>query len=86
MKISNHLLNCLGQPPKQRSSLVRYKKAVTTEEIWLSIGKIFHKLSLTGQMINVVRHAPKHPHDSLYYNYRYRFLAPDNDTYEVNMH
>ena len=34
-------------------------------------------------MINVVRHSPKHPYPNLHYRYRYRFLAPDNDTYEV---
>ena len=34
-------------------------------------------------MINVVRYSPKHPYPNLHYRYMYRFLAPDNDTYEV---
>ncbi|XP_023323795.1 GATOR complex protein DEPDC5 [Eurytemora carolleeae] len=66
------------------TSLVRTFKKPASEEYWLSIGKIFHKLSLTGQMINVVRYSPKHPYPNLHYRYMYRFLAPDNDTYETS--
>jgi len=68
----------------QRNSLVRHYKKPPAEIFWLSIGKIFHKITLTGQMINVVRHSPKHPYPNLHYRYRYRFQAPDNDTYEIS--
>ena len=35
------------------TSLVRTFKKPASEEYWLSIGKIFHKLSLTGQVRRV---------------------------------
>jgi len=68
----------------QRNSLVRAYKKIASEDVWLSIGKIFHKLTLTDQTINVIRHSPKHPYPNLKYSYRYRFMAPDNDTYETS--
>ena len=55
-----------------------------SESFWLSIGKNFHHLSLTGNKIDVIIYRPKHPYPALDYHYMYRFMAPDNDTYEVS--
>ena len=55
-----------------------------TESFWLSIGKNFHHISLTGNKIDVIIYKPKHPYPALDYHYMYRFMAPDNDTYEVS--
>lgn len=56
----------------------------STEHFWLSIGKNFHHISLTGNTIDVVIYRPRHPYPALDYHYSYRFMAPDNDTYEVS--
>ena len=55
-----------------------------SESFWLSIGKNFHHISLTGNKIDVIIYRPKHPYPALDYHYMYRFMAPDNDTYEVS--
>ena len=59
-------------------------KTLSSEHFWLSIGKNFHHLSLTGNAIDVVIYRPRHPYPTLDYHYSYRFMAPDNDTYEVS--
>jgi len=56
----------------------------STEHFWLSIGKNFHHLSLTGSTIDVVIYRPRHPYPSIDYHYNYRLMAPDNDTYEMS--
>ena len=60
------------------------KTLIVSEYFWLSIGKNFHHLSLTGNKIDVIIYRPKHPYPALDYHYIYRFMAPDNDTYEVS--
>ena len=60
------------------------KTLMVSEHFWLSIGKNFHHLSLTGNKIDVIIYRPKHPYPALDYHYIYRFMAPDNDTYEVS--
>ena len=59
-------------------------KTRSSENFWLSIGKNFHHISLTGNAIDVVIYRPRHPYPTLDYHYSYRFMAPDNDTYEVS--
>ena len=44
----------------------------SSEHYWLSIGKNFHHLSLTGNSIDVVIYRPRHPYPSLDYAYSYR--------------
>ncbi|XP_044593244.1 GATOR complex protein Iml1 isoform X7 [Cotesia glomerata] len=54
------------------------------EEYLLSIGRIFHKISLCGNCITVTRYRPRHPYPPFNIHYRYRFHAPHHDTYEVS--
>uniref|UniRef100_A0ABD2W441 DEP domain-containing protein n=1 Tax=Trichogramma kaykai TaxID=54128 RepID=A0ABD2W441_9HYME len=54
------------------------------EEYLLSIGRIFHKISLCGNSISVTRYRPRHPYPPFNIHYRYRFHAPHHDTYEVS--
>ncbi|XP_046389719.1 GATOR complex protein Iml1 isoform X2 [Ischnura elegans] len=55
-----------------------------SEEYRLSIGRIFHRISLCGPTISVTRYRPRHPYPPFNYHYRYRFQAPHHDTYEVS--
>ncbi|CAG7725373.1 unnamed protein product [Allacma fusca] len=55
-----------------------------TEEYLLSIGRIFHRITLTGSTIFVIRYRPRHPYPSIKILYKYRFLAPNNHNYEVS--
>lgn len=50
----------------------------------LSIGRIFHKISLCGSSITVTRYRPRHPYPPYNIQYRYRFQAPDHETYETS--
>ena len=54
--------------------------------MWLSIGRIFHRVTLSAdkKTIRVCRYRPRHPYEALNIHYRYRFGAPDNDNYEVS--
>ncbi|PSN43947.1 DEP domain-containing protein 5 [Blattella germanica] len=68
------------------SSLVmsRPRDIEPTEEYFLSIGRVFHKISLSGSAITVTRYRPRHPYPPFNIHYRYRFHAPHHDTYEVS--
>ncbi|CRL03427.1 CLUMA_CG016236, isoform B [Clunio marinus] len=55
-----------------------------TKEFLLSIGRIFHKITLTGSEIKVTRYRPRHAYTPINVDYRYRFHAPNHDTYEVS--
>ena len=50
----------------------------------LSIGRIFHKISLSDNKITVTRYRPRHPYSAISVGYRYRFHAPHHDNYEVS--
>lgn len=50
----------------------------------LSIGRIFHKISLAGSEIKVTRYRPRHPYSPINVEYRYRFHAPQHANYEVS--
>ncbi|XP_066583713.1 GATOR complex protein Iml1 isoform X2 [Prorops nasuta] len=54
------------------------------EEYLLSIGRIFHKISIQGNTITVTRYRPRHPYPPFNIHYQYRFHAPHHDTYEVS--
>lgn len=69
----------------KKTTLVMPRVKPSTEH-WLSIGGIFHKVSLSGTktQVKVTRYRPRHPDSSHKIHYRYRFRAPDNDNYEVS--
>lgn len=55
-----------------------------TKEYLLSIGRIFHKITLNGSEIKITRYRPRHPYPPITVDYRYRFHAPNHDNYEVS--
>ncbi|KAG8234927.1 hypothetical protein J437_LFUL013474 [Ladona fulva] len=69
----------VGLPSKSRT-----QETEPSEEYRLSIGRIFHRISLCGSTISVTRYRPRHPYPPFNYHYRYRFQAPHHDTYEVS--
>ncbi|XP_012252064.2 GATOR complex protein Iml1 isoform X6 [Athalia rosae] len=75
-----------SKPPPPISSLMRGRQTESEpkEEYLLSIGRIFHKISLCGNSITVTRYRPRHPYPPFNIHYRYRFHAPHHDTYEVS--
>ncbi|CAG9822060.1 unnamed protein product [Phaedon cochleariae] len=68
--------------PKMRGSMMRKSPTENVESYFLSIGRLFHKISLAGNTISVTRYRPRHPYPGFNYQYRYRFHAPWHDTYE----
>ncbi|KAL4714117.1 hypothetical protein ACJJTC_008471 [Scirpophaga incertulas] len=66
-------------PPTMKPS-----NSSTTKRYLLSIGRIFHKLTLVGSTITVTRYRPRHPYPPFNIHYRYRFHAPNHETYEVS--
>ncbi|XP_030380275.1 GATOR complex protein Iml1 isoform X3 [Scaptodrosophila lebanonensis] len=56
----------------------------TKKEYLLSIGRIFHKISLSGSVITVTGYRPRHPYPPINVDYRYRFHAPQHETYEIS--
>ncbi|KAG8034214.1 hypothetical protein G9C98_001299 [Cotesia typhae] len=69
------------------SSVIRGRQTDSEpkEEYLLSIGRIFHKISLCGNCITVTRYRPRHPYPPFNIHYRYRFHAPHHDTYETSL-
>lgn len=70
--------------PKPSTSVVAPVSPEHIKEYLLSIGRIFHKITLTGSEIKVTRYRPRHPYTPINVDYRYRFHAPNHDTYEVS--
>ncbi|XP_063239930.1 GATOR complex protein Iml1 isoform X2 [Bacillus rossius redtenbacheri] len=64
--------------------LSRPRDVEASEEYFLSIGRVFHKISLNGSAITVTRYRPRHPYPPFNIHYRYRFHAPHHDTYELS--
>ncbi|KAL1140271.1 hypothetical protein AAG570_000203, partial [Ranatra chinensis] len=62
----------------------RPPESLPSSEYKLSIGRVFHRLSLNGSEIRVTRYRPRHPYPPFNFHYRYRFQAPDHDTYDVS--
>ncbi|XP_017880902.1 GATOR complex protein DEPDC5 isoform X2 [Ceratina calcarata] len=62
----------------------RQTESEPREEYLLSIGRIFHKISLFDNSITVTRYRPRHPYPPFNIHYLYRFHAPHHDTYEVS--
>ncbi|KAL0108776.1 hypothetical protein PUN28_014128 [Cardiocondyla obscurior] len=62
----------------------RQTESEPKEEYLLSIGRIFHKISLFDNSITVTRYRPRHPYPPFNIHYQYRFHAPHHDTYEFS--
>ncbi|XP_055914582.1 GATOR complex protein Iml1 isoform X2 [Eupeodes corollae] len=79
---------CGGLKQKQQShqsSVLKMKPpSEITKEYLLSIGRIFHKISLRDSVITVTGYKPRHPYPPINVDYRYRFHAPQHDTYEIS--
>ncbi|XP_058462915.1 GATOR complex protein Iml1 isoform X2 [Malaya genurostris] len=79
---------CCGgqlQNSYQSSSVLRIRAPQEqSQEYLLSIGRIFHKISLSGSTITVTRYRPRHPYPPINVGYPYRFHAPQHDTYEIS--
>ncbi|GBP54568.1 GATOR complex protein DEPDC5 [Eumeta japonica] len=71
-------------PSKVAPQYGKQKNTAPTKRYLLSIGRIFHKLTLVGSTITVTRYRPRHPYPPFNIHYRYRFHAPYHDTYEVS--
>ena len=71
---------------KKTSILPMRKVSQPWAEYWLSIGRIFQKVSLTHdkQTIKVKKYSPRNPYRNLKIHYRYRFKAPDNDNFDLS--
>ncbi|KAF7279176.1 hypothetical protein GWI33_007586 [Rhynchophorus ferrugineus] len=68
------------QTPK--TNILRISTSDNDETYYLSIGRLFHKISLSGNTISVTRYRPRHPYPGFNYQYRYRFHAPYHNNYE----
>jgi DEP domain-containing protein 5 len=75
---------CCGASTQPKQSIVAPIAPELVKEYLLSIGRIFHKITLTGSEIKVTRYRPRHPYSPINVDYRYRFHAPNHDTYEVS--
>ncbi len=73
-------------PSKKLSVVLPQAPQAPTAEFWLSIGRIFHRVtfSTNRSTIKVTRYRPRCPVKEMVVHYRYRFAAPDNDNYEVS--
>ena len=49
-----------------------------SKEIVLSVGRVFHILSLSEPVIRVKSYSPRHPFPRTSYHYTYRFRVPDS--------
>nr|XP_022917865.1 GATOR complex protein DEPDC5 isoform X2 [Onthophagus taurus] len=67
---------------KSCSSVLRRKASDGDQTYILSIGRLFHKIALSGKNIEVTRYRPRHPYPGFKYQYQYRFYAPHHDNYE----
>ncbi|XP_045491862.1 GATOR complex protein Iml1 isoform X6 [Colias croceus] len=83
--IESHCPSTHTPPPsKVAPQCGKPANSAPTKRYLLSIGRIFHKLTLVGSTITVTRYRPRHPYPPFNIHYRYRFHAPNHDTYEVS--
>jgi hypothetical protein len=75
---------CCGGSMQIKSSIVAPVAVEQTKEYLLSIGRIFHKITLNDKETKITRYRPRHPYPPINVDYRYRFHAPNHDTYEVS--
>ncbi|CAH1800397.1 unnamed protein product [Owenia fusiformis] len=67
-----------------RTGIRARSRVQQTEEYYLSIGRIFHKISLTGSTITVTCYKPRHPYPQKTIQSKYRFQCPDSFKYDVS--
>lgn len=82
--IETHCHTTTAPPPSKVAPQSSKSGNALSKRYLLSIGRIFHKLTLVGSMITVTRYRPRHPYPPFNIHYRYRFHAPYHDTYEVS--
>ncbi|CAH2074269.1 unnamed protein product, partial [Iphiclides podalirius] len=82
--IEAHCPSTPAPPPSKVAPQSGKPSNAPTKRYLLSIGRIFHKLTLVGSTITVTRYRPRHPYPPFNIHYRYRFHAPNHDTYEVS--
>ncbi|KPJ01766.1 DEP domain-containing protein 5 [Papilio xuthus] len=82
--IESHCPSPAPPPSKVAPQYGKPANSAPTKRYLLSIGRIFHKLTLVGSTITVTRYRPRHPYPPFNIHYRYRFHAPYHDTYEVS--
>lgn len=75
---------CCGGTIQSKSSVVAPMSVENTKEYLLSIGRIFHKITLNCSEIKITRYRPRHPYPPINVDYRYRFHAPNHDNYEMS--
>ncbi|XP_067645946.1 GATOR complex protein Iml1 isoform X2 [Eurosta solidaginis] len=77
---------CCGGYKQMKASSVLGMKAPSEvlKEYLLSIGRIFHRITLSGSVITVTGYRPRHPYPPINVDYRYRFHAPQHETYEIS--
>jgi len=75
-------LSSAGIPSRTPSSrkLTSSDTGSPSKETILSVGRVFHILTLSDQVIRVKRYSPRHPSPRSSYNYTYRFRVPDSPT------
>ena len=73
-------------PSKKVSMVLPKAPQLPAAEFWLSIGRIFHRVTLSTNKstIKITRYRPRQLYKAERLDYRYRFGAPDNDNYEVS--
>lgn len=89
--ITNHCAIVNFQSKHSFNSSILNKSGLTLEserkkEYFLSIGRIFHKitLNLADSEIRVTRYRPRHAYPPINVDYPYRFQAPHHSTYEMS--
>lgn len=82
--IEAHCPTTAAPPSKVAPQTGKPVNGAPAKRYLLSIGRIFHKLTLVGSTITVTRYRPRHPYPPFNIHYRYRFHAPNHDTYEVS--
>ena len=72
---------------RQKISVLPIRKVSQPHaEYWLSIGRMFQRVTLSHdqQIIKVKKYSPRNPYRNTKIHYRYRFKAPDNDIFDLS--
>ncbi|XP_026474994.1 GATOR complex protein DEPDC5 isoform X3 [Ctenocephalides felis] len=83
-KQTKSTLPMLTMTPSTVAPFANPASNTVTNQYLLSIGRVFHKITLNVDAITVTRYRPRHPYPPFNVHYRYRFHAPHHDTYEVS--
>ncbi|OQV15072.1 DEP domain-containing protein 5 [Hypsibius exemplaris] len=61
-----------------------YGRKPNNEVTYLSLGRVIHMLTLEQTTVTVKRFSPRHAYEIPSPHYKYRFMVPDNPSYEVS--